>query len=135
MMDYLLVKHIHMSCVALSGSGFLLRGLLMLKGSPLLRHRLARRLPHVVDTLLLASAVTLAVMSGLYPLQQAWLTAKVLGLLLYIGLGSLALREGRSLRQRRNAWLAALLVFAWLVSVAITKRPAGFLDPGMIQGW
>jgi uncharacterized membrane protein SirB2 len=126
---YLLVKHVHVACVVLSGAGFLLRGLWMVAGSPLLGHPLTRVLPHLVDTLLLASAIALAVMAEQYPFRDAWLTAKVLGLLAYIGLGSVALKRGRSRRQRMVAWLAALAVFAYIVSVALTKSPAGFFAP------
>ena len=125
-MIYLAIKHLHITCVALSGGGFFVRGLLMWRGSPLLAGRTARVLPHLVDTLLLTSALTLAVMSGQYPVQQDWLTAKVLGLLLYIGLGTLALKRGRSRAVRTGAWLAALAVFGYVVSVAMTKNPAGF---------
>ena len=123
---YSLLKHIHVGCVVLSGTGFLLRGVWMLRGSPLLKHRLTKALPHVVDSLLLASALALAVLLHQYPFRDAWLTAKVLGLLAYIGLGAVALKRGRSLGQRRAAWLAALGVFAYIVSVALTKTPAGF---------
>ncbi len=151
-MSYLALKHLHMTCVALSGGGFFLRGLLMLRASPWLASRPARVLPHLVDSLLLASALTLAVWSGQYPFVQGWLTAKVLGLLVYIGLGSVALRaplseqvstykavdvgrnlfrhlylkRGRSRRVRLAAGLAALAVFGYIVSVALTKNPAGF---------
>lgn len=126
LMTYLALKHLHMTCVALSGGGFFLRGVLMLRESPLLASRPARLLPHLVDSLLLASALTLALWSGQYPFVQGWLTAKVLGLLLYIGLGTVALKRGRSRSVRLAAWLGALAVFGYLVSVALTKDPAGF---------
>ncbi|MES2125701.1 MAG: SirB2 family protein [Pseudomonadota bacterium] len=121
-MDYLTVKHFHMSCAALSGSLFLLRGSALF-GAPPLRQRWLRVLPHVVDTLLLASAITLAVWSAQYPFVQAWLSAKVLALLAYIILGSIALRQGKSLGVRRIAFVAALGAFAYIVSVALTKHP------------
>ncbi len=123
---YLAVKHIHILCVVLSGAGFVLRGAWMLCGSALLRHRLARVVPHFVDSALFASAVALAVMSSQYPLVFGWLTAKVCGLLAYIVLGALALR-GRSHGRRAVAFFAAVLVYAWIVSVALTRQPAGFL--------
>ena len=87
---YLAIKHLHITCVALSLAGFLLRGLWMCADSPLLYASLTRRLPHIVDALLLGSAIALAVMSGQAPFVQAWLTAKVAGLLVYIVLGALA---------------------------------------------
>ena len=121
-MDYLGLKHVHMGCAALSGSLFLLRGTWMLRASPMLRQRWVRIVPHVVDTLLLASAIGLAVWSGQYPGRQTWLTAKLLALLGYIVLGSIALKRGRTPAQRLAAFIGALLLFAYIVTVAITKR-------------
>ena len=122
-MNYLLLKHLHMTCAALSGAFFLLRGLWMLQDSPRLGHRWVRTLPHLIDTVLLASAVTLAIWSAQYPLAQPWLTAKVGALLLYIVLGSVALKRGRSKGMRAAAFLAALATFAYIVAVALSKNP------------
>lgn len=124
---YVALKHLHVTCVVLSILGFALRGVWMLVGSALLEHRLTRVLPHVVDSLLLLSAIAMAVMIGQYPFVAGWLTAKVLGLLAYIVLGAVALRRGRTLALRAAALAAALTVYAWIVSVALLKSPAGFL--------
>ena len=122
-MDYLSLKHFHMGCAALSGSLFLLRGAWMLRASSMLQQRWVRIAPHIVDTLLLASAIGLALWSHQYPGQQPWLTAKLAALLGYIVLGSIALKRGRTKGQRLAAFVAALLLFAYIVTVAITKRP------------
>lgn len=121
-MSYLAIKHLHVTCVVLSGLGFFIRGLLMLAESPRLGSRLARVAPHIVDTLLLGSALTLAVLSGQYPFAQGWLTAKFLGLLAYIGLGTLALKRGRSRALRGICFGLALLTYAYIVSVALTRQ-------------
>jgi uncharacterized membrane protein SirB2 len=126
-MVYLAVKYLHVSCVILSGCGFVFRGVLLWRDSPWLGSPWARRLPDTVDSLLLASAITLALMLEQYPFVHGWLTAKVLGLLLYIGLGIRALRPGASKGVRMASWLAALGVLGYIVSVALTKHPAGFL--------
>src|SRR5512135_3858152 len=105
----------------LSGAGFALRGAWMLQGSPLLARRWVRVLPHVVDTVLLASAIALAVMLEQYPLMQGWLTAKLIGLVVYIALGTIALKRGRTRAVRLAAFGGALLVFAYIVAVALTK--------------
>lgn len=118
---YTLLKYLHISCVALSGAGFAARGVWMMQGSPLLARRWVRIAPHVVDTVLLLSAVALALMIGQYPLVHGWLTAKVLGLLAYIALGTIALKRGRTRRVRVAAFCGALLVFAYVVAVAMTK--------------
>lgn len=124
-MDYPILKQIHVTCVVLSGCGFALRGWWMLSGSPLLNRRWVRIAPHTVDSLLLASAVAMAVMSGQYPFVAPWLTAKVLGLLAYIGFGMVALRRGRTRGIRLAAWMAALASFGYIVAVALARDPRG----------
>jgi uncharacterized membrane protein SirB2 len=122
-MDYGTLKLVHQTTVALSITGFFARGLGSLAGAAWVRGRAARTLPHAVDTVLLLSALTMAWKLRLTPLAAPWLAAKIAGLLLYIGLGMLALRPGRPVAVRATAWAAALLVFGWIVSVAITKDP------------
>jgi uncharacterized membrane protein SirB2 len=124
---YVSIKHLHIACAALSLAFFVVRGAWMLRGSPLLQARWVRIAPHVVDTVLLGSAIALAVMIGNAPLTHAWLTAKVLGLVAYVVLGTIALKRGRTRRIRAAAFVAALLVFGYIVSVAVTKSPAGYL--------
>ncbi len=126
-MFYLTIKTIHISSVVLSACGFIFRGWLLWRDSPWLRSRWARRLPDTVDSVLLASAIALALMLEQYPFVHGWLTAKVLGLLLYIGLGIRALRPGANKSVRMASWLTALGVFGYIVSVALSKNPAGFL--------
>lgn len=120
-MDYTFVKHVHVGCVALSYAGFFARGLLMIHGAPLLNARWVRIAPHAVDTVLLASAIVLVVMSRQYPFIESWLTAKVLALILYIVLGTIALRRGRTMHERVAAWTAAQIVFLYMVAVAVTR--------------
>jgi uncharacterized membrane protein SirB2 len=95
-MSYLILKQLHITCVLLSGTGFLLRGIWMLTDSPWLQRPVVRRLPHLVDTVLLASAIAMAVISSQNPFATDWLTAKLVGLLLYIGCGTMALKRARS---------------------------------------
>ena len=122
-MDYANLKALHVSAVTLSLLLFLLRGGWMMAGSRMLERRWVRIVPHVVDTVLLLSAVWLAFLIRQAPLKDAWLTAKVLGLLLYIVAGSVALKRGRTRRTRVIAFGFALAVFAYIVAVAITKSP------------
>jgi uncharacterized membrane protein SirB2 len=122
-MDYMLIKQIHMASAAASFSLFLLRGIWMLRQSPRLSAQWVRIVPHLIDTLLLASAIALVLMSHQYPLQQHWLTVKVVALLLYIGLGMVALKRGRTRTTRTLSWLAALGVFAYIVAVAVSRNP------------
>ena len=67
-------------------------------------------------------------MSAQYPFALAWLTAKLIGLLVYILCGAMALRRGRSKAQRAFFFGGALLAFAYIVSVALTRNPLGMLS-------
>lgn len=118
-----MLKTLHVTAAVLSISGYILRGMLMLFESPLLRARVLRIVPHVVDTLLLASAIALAVRIHQYPLVHGWLTAKVLALIAYIVVGAIGLHYGRTKRVRALAFGAALLIFAYIVGVALTRQP------------
>lgn len=123
MISYSFVKHLHILCVTLSFTGFCMRGWWMATGSPRLTERWVRVLPHAIDTLLLASALTLALWSGQYPFVEGWLTAKVVGLLAYIGCGTVALKRGSTPRIRLAFLLIALGCFAYIVGVALTRSP------------
>ncbi len=124
---YAVVKHFHMTCAGLSLAFFVVRGAWMMRASPRLALRWVRVAPHVIDTLLLVSAIVLAMMIGNYPLTHGWLTAKVIGLFLYVALGTIALKRGRTLPIRVGAFVAAIAVFGYIVSVAVTKSPLGLL--------
>lgn len=123
-MDYLILKQIHVACVVLSYAGFFARGIGMILEARWMALRWVRIAPHVVDTVLLGSAIALAVMSAQYPLAQPWLTAKVVALVVYIVLGTIALRPGRTKRGRIAAWIAAQVVFFYIVAAALTRSPA-----------
>ncbi len=121
-MSYLAIKHLHITSVALSGGFFLLRAIWMLRQSALLQRRWVKVLPHVIDTLLLVSALMLVFSSAQYPFVEPWLTAKVVGLVAYVWLGMVALKYGKSKTVRTRAMVAALVIFAYIVAVAITRQ-------------
>lgn len=123
-MDYLAVKHLHVSCVVISIGLFVWRGSLAVAGRPWRQRWLLRVAPHAVDTVLLAAALWLAWRSAQYPLAQGWLTAKVLALLAYIVLGSRALSQNTPDSQRLPFFLAALLSVGYIVGVALTRSPS-----------
>jgi uncharacterized membrane protein SirB2 len=118
-----MLKFIHISCVVLSFSLFFLRGIWLLRGSPQLRQRWVKIAPHSVDTVLLLSAIILAWQLGYTPFNSPWLAAKILALLLYIGLGMIAFRFANTNQMRLVAWLAAQLTFFYIVVAAITHDP------------
>ncbi|MFZ3040863.1 MAG: SirB2 family protein [Thiobacillus sp.] len=121
-----LIKNLHLTTIALSLALFVLRGAWMIAASPLLQARWVRVAPHLIDTLLLASGIGLAVLIQQYPLVHGWLTAKFLALILYIVLGTIALKRGKTKAQRIAAWIAALLVFGYMVAVAMVHDPFPF---------
>ena len=168
-MAYTLIKQLHLATLVVTLALFVLRGLWMMADSPRLKARWVRVVPHVNDTLLLASGISLAVLLQQYPLVHGWLTAKFFALILYIVLGtyalkdrdapcgcsdplrakarvesyalkdsdplrakarveSYALKHGKTRGQRIAAWIAALLVFGYMVSVAITHNPTPFVN-------
>lgn len=122
-MDYLLITQTHVTCAVLSYAGFLVRGIGMMREAAWLRRRWVKVLPHVVDTMLLLSALALAVTLQQYPFVHPWLTAKVVALALYIALGMVALGRGGTRPVRIAAWIAAQVVFGYIVLVALTRHP------------
>ncbi len=125
-MSYLAIKHLHVTTIALSGLFFLLRGFWMFGGSGMLQQRWVRIVPHIVDTLLLVTALILVFWSAQYPFVQNWLTAKVLALVVYIVLGTIALKRGKTRSVRIAAFMAAVMTFAYILAVAVTRQAFPF---------
>jgi uncharacterized membrane protein SirB2 len=122
---YLALRHLHQACAVLSIVGFTARWLAGLAGQAWVRGRVARTLPHAIDTVLLLSALVLSVGAGFTPANAPWLVTKIVTLLAYIGLGMVALSPRRPRGQRMLAGLAALAVFGHIVAVALVKHPLG----------
>jgi uncharacterized membrane protein SirB2 len=122
-MTYLHLKFLHILLVVSSYSLFFIRGVWSLNSSAIMQKQWIRVVPHIVDTMLLIIALTLAFTIRQFPFVEAWLTAKVFGLFLYIGLGFIALSKAISKPIRLFAWLAAQTTFAYIALVAITHNP------------
>ena len=120
--SYQIIKNIHVSCAGLSIAGFVLRSVWMLRGSPCVHHRLTRVVPHLIDATLLLSALGLLYLSTYRPNGSDWLTFKLMGVILYIAFGMVALRAGSTTGQRAIPVTAALIVFAYIVAVALTGQ-------------
>ena len=118
---YETLKTLHLGFALLTISGFVLRGCWMLVDSPRLTDRVTRIAPHIIDTLFLVTGIGMLAAVSMNPLTQPWLTGKLLGLLAYIVLGTLALKRGRTRRQRGLAFAAAVGVFIWIAGVGATK--------------
>lgn len=122
---YLALKHLHLTFVALSLLAFVIRGIWLFMGSSMLAKKWVKILPHIISTVLLVSGIAVAVHLGMSPGSQPWLMAKIIGLVVYIGLGVAAFKAANP-TTRKLCWVTALVVFAYIVSVAVTKSPAGF---------
>jgi uncharacterized membrane protein SirB2 len=121
------IRLFHIVCVVASGSLFVVRGLLVQAGSTLGNHALLRFPSYAIDTALLIAAFMLMSLLQVYPGPQAWLTVKVVLVLVYIVLGSVSLKRGRTPGVRRASFLAALAVFLFIVGIARRHDPLGVL--------
>lgn len=123
MASYANFRFIHITCAVVSVSLFVVRAILQFRGYNWRTQIWLRFLPHFNDTLLFGAAITLAIMSGQYPIEQNWLTAKVVALAAYIVLGWVSLSHSVSLTTRKVAFIAALICVSYLVCVAHTRSP------------
>ena len=121
------IKNAHMLFAIISGVLFFLRGVWMLKNSPSLDKKWVKILPHINDTLLLSFAVALMMMSQQYPFVHHWLTAKIIALILYIVVGTVAIKRGKTKSIRVVSFVIALLLYGYIVGVAINHHPLSFL--------
>ncbi len=125
-MDYATLLKIHLATVALSLALFVLRGVWRMLDSPMLGKQWVKIVPHLNDTLLLAAAIGMLVVAGLNPLEHGWLMAKIIGLIVYIALGTLAIKRGETPRTRILAFVGALAVFGYIAMVAVSKQVVPF---------
>ncbi len=117
------VLTLHVATALLSISGFVYRGFLHLGGSDLLNRKWLKITPHVNDTVLILSAIVLVQQAGLSYLTTPWLQIKIVALILYITLGLIAFRFAKTKKLRLLTWIEAIVVFAYIVAVAVTKNP------------
>jgi len=122
---YLALKHLHLTFEALSLLAFFVRGIWLFMNSAMLSKKWVKILPHIISTILLVSGIVLAVHLSMSPGSQPWLLAKIIGLIIYIVLGVAAFKVPNP-TARKLLWVSALIVFAYIVSVAISKNPLGF---------
>jgi uncharacterized membrane protein SirB2 len=122
------IKALHITAVMASGVLFFLRGASLQAGMKWAMAAPVRYLSYGIDTVLLTAALLLVAIVHQYPFVHAWLTVKVLLLIAYVVLGTFALKRGSTKQIRVACWLAALLVYAFIVSVARTHNPAGLFS-------
>ncbi len=120
-----LLKELHVAFAYITVAGFVMRGLLSLADSPMRNAKWLRIAPHVIDTLLLAFGIALAVMLSLSPLANGWLIAKIVGLLAYIGFGVMTMRA-RSRPLKIVGFVAAIASVGYIFGVAYSKQVMPF---------
>ncbi|MDM7862134.1 SirB2 family protein [Alteromonas sp. ASW11-36] len=120
-MDYILLKQAHIVLAVTTLFSFIIRGYWMITDSSLLQHKWVKTIPHIIDTLLLSSAIALMIMAGFYPWVFDWVAAKILLLLLYIVFGTIALKRGKTKSQRILAFIAALICIGLIFKSALSK--------------
>jgi uncharacterized membrane protein SirB2 len=121
------IKFVHIFAISASGALFALRGAGVLAGARWPMWAPLRYLTYTVDTVLLTAALMLVTILHQYPFVQAWLTVKLLLVVVYVVLGTFALRRARTPRTRAICYFAALAVFAFIVSIAHAHSPWGVL--------
>ena len=121
-----IVKAAHILCAISSISFFIIRGIWMMQSSQRLAQSWVKITSRSIDTALLMSALGLMFITEQFPGSMGWLTAKLVALLVYIGLGMIALHWGKTKQIRISAWIASLVVFSYIVSVALTRSPLSF---------
>jgi uncharacterized membrane protein SirB2 len=115
------VKLIHVACAYLTGAGFLLRGILALLDHSTLQSRVVKTVPHVIDSILLACALLMLHQWSLSLADNAWLIAKILALLVYIGFGLQMLKWGRTRKTKLFGLIGGLATYLYIIGVAHTK--------------
>ncbi|MGM0834174.1 SirB2 family protein [Halomonas qinghailakensis] len=127
MEHYFVIKHLHVTAAVLSITLFVVRAWWSVRESPRLNARWVRVLPHLIDTALLGLGVTLLMLLSIWPWQLPWLGAKLLALLAYIGIGTFAIKRGKTPQTRAVAALVAIVLFAYMVGAAIRHSPLSWL--------
>ncbi|MHB8621831.1 MAG: SirB2 family protein [Sulfuricaulis sp.] len=123
----MILKYIHVASALLSISGYLMRGVWMMRESPRLQQTWVKVVPHIVDSILIVSAILLAIQVRQYPFVQAWLTAKVFALIAYVVVGAIGLKYGATKKIRIAAWLSAIAIFAYIFLVAVSRQVLPFV--------
>ena len=122
-----MIKLIHMSTAFISISFFLLRGFWVFNNSSMMKKKWVKILPHVNDTVLLITAILLAIGIQQYPFVDGWLTAKFIALIIYIVFGMFALKRAKDMKNKAVFFILALMTFSYIVGVALNRTTDWFI--------
>jgi len=123
------IRQVHIFTVILSGSLFALRGMFALAGARWPHAAPVRYLSYTIDTTLLTAALMLVSILPGAMFANGWLAAKLVLVVVYVVLGVLAMKRGRTRGIRWGCYVAALLVFATIYGIARMHHPLGWLYP------
>ena len=123
------IRAAHLLAVVLSGMLFAARGLGVLAGARWPLHAIVRYSSYAVDTVLLTAALMLVSVLPAATFANHWLTVKLVLVVVYVGLGTLALKRARTPRGRAICYVAALVVFGVVIGIARHHSPLAWLSP------
>ncbi|MEP4891628.1 MAG: SirB2 family protein [Aliiglaciecola sp.] len=119
---YMMAKHLHLTAVALSIILFILRFVWLQRNSTLLHKKWVKIVPHIVDTILLVSAITLCFIVPFNPIQHPWLWQKIILVIAYIGLGFYVLKSANSTLKQWGGFSLAIACLALAANLAVSKQ-------------
>lgn len=125
---YFALKHLHLTCITLSIVLFVTRFYWRKQNPSSLQKKWVKILPHTIDTVLLGSAIGMAIIASINPFEQHWLAAKILALLAYILAGTFAIKRAQSANAQNICFMLALACFAYILMVAISKQVVPFMN-------
>lgn len=128
MSSYGIIKQIHVLTVVVSFIGFFLRGVVVMMRSPQVYSSWFRILPHINDSILIVTAVILTLYINQYPFTDAWLTAKLIALVLHVVVGAYAIKHAKTFMAQLISWLISIVVFIYIVGVAYTRDVFSYLS-------
>ncbi|MBT0587320.1 SirB2 family protein [Alteromonas oceanisediminis] len=123
---YMMMKHLHLTAIVISISLFILRFIWLQMGSAQRHKKWVKVVPHIIDTVLLGSAIALCIILSQYPFVHGWVTFKLFGVIAYIVTGLWALKWAASRPAQWLAFACALVVLALTAKVALMKQPLFF---------
>lgn len=126
------IKWVHIACVLASGMLFALRGTLVQVGHARVAQLIpVRLLSYTIDTILLTAALMLVSILPHGMFANGWLTLKLVLLVGYVLLATLALKRARTPRARLAFFVAALATYGYMLGVARMHHPAGWFLGGL----
>ena len=123
---YVWIKHLHVLTAAISITLFVLRFYWKWRGAAIMQQRWIKIAPHLNDTILFVTGIVLISLTQFYPftVQGAWMTEKLIGVIIYIGLGHVALgKRARNQMVRATAFMLAMICVYFIVILAVNKMP------------